>query len=150
MENLNRHERRRRARFEYGMRRLHRAAMSTSANGSTWAMNLQLFSLEEVLFHSDVRVMTAFLEWAHQIPNNHPLCLLCDHSWSSWATDQLPPSAVVLVTPFDDRKHEKMICVVCENCSHRPMLFDDIKTAMKKLWPDARFSSSDPPSASVS
>jgi hypothetical protein len=149
MNHLNRHERRR-ARFEHGMKRLHRAAMSTSANNSTWAMNLELLTLEQVLFHRDIRIIRGFVDWAQHIPETRPMCLLCEHSWSSCG--QLPPPAgVVVVRPWNDRKHERMVCVVCETCFfHRRTLIEDIKTAMRKLWPDARFSDGNPPSASIS
>lgn len=123
---------------------------SECRNGTTCAMQYELFSLERLYMMPGSRIERGVIDWARNIPKRHPVCLLCTHEWHS-CDDQLLPAAFVWTRPFDESKTVvSLLSAICSNCFYsRPdTLGEEIKAAMRRLFgPDAKFHDVDSPSS---
>jgi hypothetical protein len=88
----------------------------------------------------DPAVLTAVVGWAKHIVQHQPLCLLCDHVWTSLS--QLPPRLLAIARPRCDHPRAVIVSGVCNACVENSSSRDELLAATveryKRLWPDMR------------
>ena len=77
--------------------------------------------------------------WVHEIPTMHPMCLLCEHDWTS--REQLPqPHSFVIVKAWQQSSNPQpwIFSAVCEGCAKLPDLKGRAGQAVMKMMPGSR------------
>jgi hypothetical protein len=80
----------------------------------------------------------ALAGWVYEIPTMHPMCLLCEHDWTS--REQLPhPHSFVFVKAGQQPGPQPwLLSAVCEDCARLPDLKGRATQAVMKLMPKSR------------
>lgn len=111
-------------------------ALHAAAGG---VFTVEVLDLGFIVFHPLwAHMVSAVSQWAQDLPKRKPLCLTCDHSWTSYA--QEPPTTFVFVSPWrpDTVPEHWLACAVCEACAQRGNLQARVMKALEPVIPGAR------------